>query len=220
VGGGQPASTGLSAEEVRAIASEVSREAAKPAAAQPTPSELQAFEARLDARFKALDQRMEQQGRPAAAEAVNRTPADAATEPSAESAEGVGRPPLKLRAVMPMTGYNLNSPRTVLLGARAEMARTGSAYRVLGDFAVGFGSTTTWSITANATTTILLPRAGETRVYFGPGVGFVSDGDSQLVLNILVGARYPVGPGQAFGEFQTHDLGNNNRMLFGYRFGF
>ena len=219
---GSAGASGLSAEQVRAIATEVNREAAQPAAAQPSQADLTAFEARLDARFKALDQKMESQSRSAATPATPAASgaASAEAEPASGDSEGIGRPPLKLRALSPATGYNFNSPRTLLIGARAEMAREGSAYKVLGDVVVGVGPTTTWSITANAVTDFRVPRAGETRVYFGPGVGFISDGDAQLFLNLLAGARYPVGPGQAFGELQTHDLGNNNRILVGYRIGF
>jgi hypothetical protein len=55
--------------------------------------------------------------------------------------------------------------------------------------------------------------------YAGPGIGFLADGDSQLVLNLLAGARYDAGPGSVFLEFGSQDLGNNSRLQAGYRIG-
>lgn len=218
---------GLTAQDVRRIVAETTRQA--PARTDSTaataPSvDLAAFEARLEARFNELDRRLTERSQ---AEAETQAPARPAagngipaTPNGTEAASSESTPSLALDSVTPLTGYNLNSPRTFLLGGRVEMARPGSAYSVLADFIMGFGGRTTLYAGVNAVVDFAIPKTGGAELYLGPGVGFLSDGDSQLVLNTLLGARYPLRNGKVIGEFQTQDLFNNNRVLVGYRFAF
>lgn len=209
--------SGMTAAEVQAIVNRAVRQATRTQREQlaraDSSAELRAFEARMEQRFRELDRKLSQQ------QALAAVPEDVeAIEPEDQDVTA-RRAPLRMRALMPVTGMNVNDPRTVLLGGRIEMARETSAYSVLSDLILGFGSATTWSLSTNAVVTMSVTAMEGLDLYLGPGLGFVSDGDAQVVLNLLLGARYPLGTGKVFAEYQSQDLFNNNRILLGYRFG-
>lgn len=201
----------LTPEEIRVLAREAAREVVAPLQ-RPAPAdtaEMSEFTRRMDEVLRQLDRRLEEQDRISEAQPVGVAyPADG---------ESSARQPFQFTAFMPLTGYNFNRPRTLLLGGRMELARDGSRFRMFNDLVFGVGSETTWSVGASLVGGFDIASLPDFRFYAGPGLGFLSAGDAQLVLNLLAGVSYPFGNGDVFGEFMTQDLFNNNRIQMGYR---
>ena len=130
---------------------------------------------------------------------------------------------LRLNGLLPLTGFTMGHPWQVLLGLRADFRDPAlKGWRILPEVYFGFGEDgKSYTLAAN------LARSFGARLvqdivqpYGGLGVGFTSVKGLELVMTLLVGAEYTYGPGAIYGEYQTQDFFDGNRMVFGYRLNF
>jgi outer membrane protein OmpA-like peptidoglycan-associated protein len=119
-------------------------------------------------------------------------------------------------ALLPFTGFYMRGDLPVVVGIRADVATSliGSP-RFQPELAIAFRPDDRATLFSG---NLVFPVSlGGVTPYFGAGVGFHDLDSFQGVLNLLIGADFPVDFGVLFAELTVEDFGDYNRLILGFR---
>lgn len=225
--------SGLTAGQVRQIISEEMRRM-QPAESSVSPAlqqRLNALQQQVESlqqqerRLNELENDLERRTR-ALEDDIDDRPATPTTQ--VVTTTGSGGPGLftrsSLQGVLPTLGARLSGDSDIdnafLIGARSAFSLPGRPLRVQPEFFLGIGNNISFDVGING---VVPFSVGGLQPYAGGGIGLVSESGFSgldLVLNLIVGAEYPLEVGEVFVEYGTQDFFTYHRPLAGFRISF